>query len=195
MDSTPTPALRIALPAQWHFRTELPLYIEHVNHGQHLDNARLIGLVGEARVRLLRHWGYSETDVEGVGIVVRDVAAQYRAEAFYGDTLSVALAVGALRPHGFDLVWQVSALATPERPQTREIARGRHGIVFFDYATRSKARVPHAFAERVAALREGDQRSHPQKRSVLTVLAMPGGENIEFDPPKLQLVSRPADFS
>ena len=30
--------------------------------------------------------------------------------------------------------------------------------------------------------------------SLLEALAMPGGEDIEFDPPKMDLVTRPADF-
>ncbi len=30
--------------------------------------------------------------------------------------------------------------------------------------------------------------------SLLDALAMPGGEDIEFDPPKLELVTRPAEF-
>ena len=33
----------------------------------------------------------------------------------------------------------------------REVARGKHGIVFFDYAMRSKVKVPAAFAERMGA--------------------------------------------
>ena len=34
------------LPAQFTFSTELPIYISHINHGQHLDNAQLLALVG-----------------------------------------------------------------------------------------------------------------------------------------------------
>lgn len=30
--------------------------------------------------------------------------------------------------------------------------------------------------------------------SLFEALAMPGGEDIEFDPPKMDLVTRPADF-
>jgi len=32
-------------------------------------------------------------------------------------------------------------------------------------------------------------------RSLLEALAMPGGEDIEFDPPKMDLVTRPADLA
>lgn len=30
--------------------------------------------------------------------------------------------------------------------------------------------------------------------SLLDALAMPGGEDIEFDPPKMELITRPANF-
>ena len=43
--------------------------------------------VAEARVRFFKHFGWSELDVGGPGIVVADVAAQYRSEAFHGETL------------------------------------------------------------------------------------------------------------
>ena len=36
------------------FTTELQLYTSHINHGNHLDNAQLVGLASEARLRFLR---------------------------------------------------------------------------------------------------------------------------------------------
>ena len=81
--------IKIDLPESFTFSTEIPIYIGHINYGHHLDNAQLISLVSEARVRYFKSMGYSELDVEGVGIVVADVAAQYRSEAFHGETLVV----------------------------------------------------------------------------------------------------------
>ena len=48
------------------------LYIGHINYGRHLDNAQLLSLVSEARLRFFKSMGYTELDVEGVGIVVAD---------------------------------------------------------------------------------------------------------------------------
>ena len=39
------------LPAHFVFSTEMQIYISHVNQGGHLDNAQLLSLVSEARVR------------------------------------------------------------------------------------------------------------------------------------------------
>lgn len=139
------PRIRIALPETFTFSTELPIYIGHINYGNHLDNAQLIALVAEARVRFFKSMGYRELDIEGVGIVVADVAAQYRSEAFHGETLVVEMAADDFAEFGCDLVWRLS-----DKASGREVARGKHGIVFFDYAARAKAPVPAAFRARFA---------------------------------------------
>lgn len=140
------PRIKIDLPESFQFSTELPIYIGHINYGNHLDNAQLIALVGEARVRFFKSLGYSELDVEGVGIVVADVAAQYRAEAFHGETMVVEMAADDFSKYGCDLVWCLS-----DKASGREVARGKHGIVFFDYATRKPASIPPGFLAKVGA--------------------------------------------
>ena len=139
------PRIKIALPEKFVFSTEIPIYIQHINYGHHLDNAALLMLVAEARVRFFKHFGWSELDVGGPGIVVADVAAQYRSEAFHGETLVIAFAAADFHDYGCDLVWQLN-----DQASGREVARGKHGIVFFDYATRSKVKVPAVFAARMA---------------------------------------------
>ena len=84
--------------------------------------------------RFFKSFGWTELDVGGPGIVVADVAAQYRSEAFHGETLLIEFAVNDYSTYGCDMVWRVS-----DKASSREIARGKHGIVFFDYVSRSKA--------------------------------------------------------
>ncbi|RIX49606.1 MAG: thioesterase [Rhodocyclales bacterium GT-UBC] len=139
------PRIQIDLPERFTFATEIPIYIGHINYGHHLDNAALISLVSEARVRFFKSLGYSELDVEGVGIVVADVAAQYRSEAFHGETLVVEMTANDFNKYGCDLVWRLS-----DKASGREVARGKHGILFFDYAVRKATAVPPAFIARTA---------------------------------------------
>ncbi|HLO63194.1 MAG TPA: thioesterase family protein [Azonexus sp.] len=134
------PRIKIDLPESFTFSTEIPIYIGHINYGHHLDNAQLISLISEARVRYFRSLGYSELDVEGVGIVVADVAAQYRSEAFHGETLVADMTADDFNKYGCDLVWRLS-----DKASGREVARGKHGIMFFDYTARKAAPVPPAF--------------------------------------------------
>jgi acyl-CoA thioester hydrolase len=140
------PRIKIDLPEHFSFSTEIPIYIGHINYGHHLDNAQLIALVAEARVRFFKALGYTELDVEGVGIIVADVAAQYRAEAFHGETLVVDMSANDFNKYGCDLVWRVA-----DQASRREVARGKHGIMFFDYTARKASPVPAAFMSKVGA--------------------------------------------
>lgn len=134
------------LPAVFGFSTEITVCIGQINYGNHLDNAALLSLVSEARVRFFKSMGYTEMNVEGLGIIVADAAVQYRSEAFHGDVLRFAMTADDFNPYGCDLVWQAH-----ENTSGREVARGKTGIVFFDYAERRKAAVPAAFVEKIAA--------------------------------------------
>lgn len=96
----------IDLPDTFVFQTELPIYIQHINYGNHLDNAQVLALASEARVRFFRSLGYRELDVEGVGIVVADAAVQYKSEVFYGEVLVFDLAPAEFGKCGFDLMWR-----------------------------------------------------------------------------------------
>ena len=138
--------IRIELPDRFAFSTAIPLLISHINYGNHLDNAQLLGVVSEARLRFLKSLGYTELDVEGVGIIVADAALQYRSEAFHGETMRVEMGVADFHEHGCDLVWRMAEAASG-----REVARGKTGIVFFDYGERRKVAVPEGFRRRFAA--------------------------------------------
>jgi len=138
------PRIKIDLPERFCFSTEIPIYIGHINYGHHLDNSALLSLVSEARVRFFKALGYSELDIEGVGIVVADAAVQYKSEAFHGEILIVDMAANDFNKYGCDLVWRIA-----DKASGREVARGKHGIIFFDYAIRKPAPAPAAFIAKV----------------------------------------------
>jgi len=136
--------IHIQLPANLAFSTELTLYLSHMNYGGHLDNALLLTLVSEARVRYFKALGQTELDVCGVGILVADAALQYRSEAFHGEVMVVQMGAAELADKGFDLVWRMS-----EKQTQREVARGKTGIVFFDYQRRQVAPMPAGFRSQI----------------------------------------------
>jgi len=135
----------IDLPERFVFSTAITVYINHINYGNHLDNSALLSLVSEARVRFFKALGYTELDVDGLGIIVADAAVQYRSEAFHGEVLRFEMTANDFNKYGCDLVWRVS-----ETDSGREVARGKTGIMFFDYAARKPASVPPAFSLRFA---------------------------------------------
>jgi acyl-CoA thioester hydrolase len=141
------PRIRIDLPEAFGFATEVPVCIGHINYTQHLDNAQLLALVSEARLRYLTSLGYaSELDIEGVGLVIADVAAQYRSEGKHGETLVIEMKAEDFNRYGCDFAWRVS-----DKASGREVARGKHGIVCFDYGVRKAVPMPAAFRAKAAA--------------------------------------------
>lgn len=137
------PRIQIDVPEHFAYSTEMTLYLSHINYGGHLDNALLLSLVSEARARFFMALGYTELNVDGVGIVVADAAVQYKSEAFHGEVMVVGMSAGDFGSKGCDLPWRMH-----EKFSQREVARGKTGIVFFDYAARKVAPVPASFRAR-----------------------------------------------
>lgn len=137
--------------AHYPFCTELQIYTSHINHGNHLDNAQLLTLVSEARLRFIRWLGYDEMDVLGLGTVVGDVGAQYLSEGFHGDVLQIEMAPADLGRYGFDVVFRIR-----EKTSQRDVARGKVGVVLVDKQARKAAPMPDAVRERLLAVAVGE---------------------------------------
>ena len=132
--------IHLNLPAHFPFCAELRVRITDVNYGGHVGNDALLGLLHEARVRFLGHYGLSELDIYGAGIIMADSVIVYKSEAFPGEILVIAVAVADFNRYGCDVVYQVT-----EKASGREVARAKTGIVFFDYAQRKIQSVPPSF--------------------------------------------------
>ncbi|MCW3479012.1 thioesterase family protein [Neisseriaceae bacterium JH1-16] len=142
--------LTIPLPEHWLFHTELSVRIGDLNYGGHLGNDALLRLAHEARVRFLQAYGYTELNIEDCGLIMADAAVVFRAEAFQGEHLRFALALGEIGRSGFELIYHVTRTG-----DDREIARLKTGMVFFDYAARQICRTPPAFVARLAPAHQG----------------------------------------
>lgn len=138
--------INIALPEHFPFSTTLQIYTSHINEAGHVDNAQLLTLVSEARQRFFKALGYTQTRVEGVGIVIADAAVQYLSEAFHGEELSIEVATTDFNKYGCDLVYRIREVGAD-----REVARVKNGIVFYDYETRKICPVPGEFLLKVGA--------------------------------------------
>ena len=135
------PRVKIELPANWSFRTEIPVRITDVNYGQHVGNDTMMAFIQEARVQWLRSLGYpSEMLAAPVGLILVDLAVRMKAEAAYGDRLVVQLAVAEWSTVGFELVYHLATAGTGE-----EVARATTGFVFFDYTARKLSQPPEGF--------------------------------------------------
>ena len=72
-----------------------------------------------------------------VGQIIIDAALQYKSESFLGDVLEIQIAAEDFTKFGFDLLYHVQNKVTGQ-----EVARGKTGIVCFDYSRKKVVRIP-----------------------------------------------------
>lgn len=137
------PRLILELPKAFAFTTDVQIYLSHVNQGGHLDNAQLLALVSEARVRFFNWMGYREFDVGDLNIVVADMMAQYKSEGFHGETMRVEMVPTDLNKYGFDLWFRMT-----ESEKGREVACGKSGVVFVNRHTMKPTVLPDPIRKR-----------------------------------------------
>ena len=137
--------VKVALPDTFSFTTEIPVRITDLNYGGHLGNDALLGLLHEARVHFLRSIGVpNDFDPSTkLGLIMVDVAVEYKSEAFHGDVLRVQIAAADPSKYGFDVVYHVHNQAG------KEVARAKTGMLCFDYNTHKLRLLPAELAARV----------------------------------------------
>lgn len=131
--------LQLTLPEQFIYSTELVVRVNDLNYGAHVGNDNMLVLMQQARIEFYRTNGFQdEMNFEGsVGQVISDALVIYKAEAFLGDVLTIQLAVTDITKYGFDMLYLVT-----NKESGKEVARGKTGIVCFDYVTRRVASIP-----------------------------------------------------
>ena len=139
--------IKIELPEKFIFKTEIPIRITDINYGGHLGNDSLLSIVHEARVRFFKSLNYSESNIEGSGIIMTDAAIQYKSEGFYGDKLIIEVTVNDFSGIGCDFVYRIT-----NKNSQKEIALAKTGIVFFNYEKRKTASVPAEFKKKIEEL-------------------------------------------
>ncbi len=144
------PRVIFELPDHFAFSTEVQIYISHVNQGGHLDNAQLLSLVSEARLRFFQEIGFPEPELPDVSIVVGDIVAQYKSEGFHGEVMCIRMTPADFNRYGFDLGFSVT-----ETSQGREVARGKTGIAFVSKTSRSVVPIPAATHAKLLAMSKG----------------------------------------
>ncbi len=132
--------VKIELPKEFIFKTDIPIRINDITYGGHLGNDAVLSIAHEARLRFLKQHNFTELNVGGAGIIMVDAAVQYKAEGFYGDIILVEIAVTDITGVGCDFVYRCTNKNTGT-----VIAIVKTGIVFYDYDKKKVVSVPERF--------------------------------------------------
>ena len=131
---------KLILPDDFKFSTQLEVRITDINYGGHLGNDSVLGMIHEARLRFLADKGFSEQDIDGVGIIMTDSIIIYTSEGFYGDKLRIDVAVDDILNTGCDIYYRLVNISNQ-----KVIVKAKTNIVFYNYTSKKVARTPEIF--------------------------------------------------
>lgn len=132
--------IKLDIPPKFHFSTRIKVRITDINYGNHLGNDSLLSLMHQARIEFLEHLGYTEMNVESVGLIMSDVAIQYKNEAYAGDELLFEMTAYDFSVTSFDMFYLISRVN-----DQKVIALAKTNMVCFDYQQRKMMDVPELF--------------------------------------------------
>ena len=132
--------VKLPMPKEFCFKTEIPLRINDINYGGHLGNDSVLTLAHEARLRCMKEVGFSELDCGGAGTIMTDSVIVYKNQGYYGDTLEIQVSVGEFSNLGCDFFYLLK-----NKENGKEIARVKTGVVFYDYNEGRVVPVPEKF--------------------------------------------------
>ena len=136
--------IRIELPSNFQFSTNISIRITDLNYGGHVGNDTILSLLHEARVQFLKSFGYTEMKFEGVSLIMSDVGIEFKKELFYGDAVTALVTAANFGRAGFDVYYQLFN-------KQELIAVAKTGMVCFNYDIRKVVRVPDAAVQKMNA--------------------------------------------
>ena len=138
--------VHLDIPENFLFTAQFTVRASDLNYGNHLGHDALLTLMQEARIQFYRSLGFTNelSFEDAVGQVITDAIVQYKSESFLGDQLVIKLGISNVSKYGFDMYYLMENEMTH-----KEVARGKTGIVCFDYSNRKVAAIPQVLKEKL----------------------------------------------
>jgi acyl-CoA thioester hydrolase len=130
--------IKIEEPEKYFFSSLTKIKVSDLNYGNHLSNDKVLAFVHQARVELFQHWGYSEIDFGGSGVIMTDAAIVFLSEGKLNEEVRIEIGIRDLSRVGFDLCYRLVKTANGE-----QLALVKTGIVCFDYHIKKVVSVPN----------------------------------------------------
>lgn len=139
--------VKIELPASFSFSCDIPIRITDVNYGGHVGNDAILSIIHEARMQFFKRYGYSEMNFDGAGLIMVDVAIEFKKELFYGDTIFALVKADRFSRAGFDIFYK---LETHHGDKDVLVAVARTGMICYDYNKKKIIAVPEKAKEKLS---------------------------------------------
>ena len=129
--------------SEFRFKIPYSVRIADINYGGHVSNAAVMNFFHDARIAYLGHFGGSELDIGGCGIILPEAHVRYHKEMFLGEELQIGVRIDSMRNSSMIMLYQVL--------RNGEITvEGSTNIVAFDYDRRKSVRIPKDFRQKVS---------------------------------------------
>jgi len=141
------PRIRLTEQEAYELHYTLQVRPQDINYSGHVGNDNLIAMTGAARAFAFHEMGVSELDLgDGrTGVIMTDLAVNYRAEAFLFDELSIDTHFAEVGRSGFRMFHRV-------RKESRTVALVEAGFATFNYREKRVSPVPDQFLGLLRAL-------------------------------------------
>jgi acyl-CoA thioester hydrolase len=140
--------VKIALPVSFQFICEIPVRITDINYGGHVGNDTILSIIHEARMQFLKSFGYTEMNLAGAGMIMADVAIEFKSELFYEDIVIASVAAIDFSKIGFDLYYKLEKQSTEKNLL---VAIAKTGMICYDYSAKKIIAVPEEAKEKLSA--------------------------------------------
>lgn len=127
------PRIKIDLPTEKLTDIIIPVRISDVNYGNHVGNDAFVSIIHEARLQWLQQNDQSELNFGGTGLIMGDLAIEFKNESFYGDVITVSVYAGEISRVSFELYYK---LITNRNDTPILLAHAKTGMICFDYTGR-----------------------------------------------------------
>lgn len=139
------PRVKIDLPEKFlAISINIPVRITDINYGDHVGNDSLVAIIHEARMQLLQLHGFTELDIEGVGLIMSDLLVEFKNESFYKDIINVKIGSSNISKISFELYYQLTTLRNNKEIF---IANAKTTMVCYDYELKKVAALPKQLIE------------------------------------------------
>jgi len=121
------------------FFTKIDVHVTYINYGDHLGNDSFISILHEARLRFLKSIGCTEKNIDGKGIIQKNLSVEYLKQVFHGDCLSVEISIEKPNKASINLIYNMF------NRNGEHVLTASTLIVFFDYHNQKIVRTPTLF--------------------------------------------------
>jgi acyl-CoA thioesterase FadM len=131
--------VKLELPEKFLTTVTIPVRITDLNYGKHLGNDSFVSIIHEARVQWLHQHHLSELGINGTGLIMSDLAIEFKQESYYGDIIDIKIGVAEISKVSFELYY---SLSTTRDGKNILLANAKTGMVCYDYSAKKVAAIP-----------------------------------------------------